>query len=72
MAATLEIYLEVGSKRVFAGAVEWPGWNRSGRDEDAAIAALIACGERYADAMGPAGRGLRPPKTPAGLGWSSV
>jgi hypothetical protein len=43
----VETYLEVGAKRVFAGAIEWPGWCRSGRDEDAAVEALFAYGPRY-------------------------
>jgi hypothetical protein len=34
------IYLEVGDKRVFAGAIDWPAWARSGRDDDAALEAL--------------------------------
>ena len=33
-------YLEVGKKRVFACALDWPGWCRSGRDERLAIEAL--------------------------------
>ena len=36
-----DVYLEVGSKRVFAGAVDWPGWCRSGRDEATALEALF-------------------------------
>jgi hypothetical protein len=43
----IDVYLEVGSKRTFAGAVEWPGWCRMGRDEASALAALVAYGERY-------------------------
>jgi hypothetical protein len=43
---THRIYLEVGSKRVFAVAMERPGWCRSGRDEDAALKALVAYGPR--------------------------
>ena len=46
-----EIYLELGAKRVFAGAVHWPGWCRSGKDEESAIRALLAYGERYAGAL---------------------
>ncbi len=42
------IYLEVGKKRAFAAAIEWPGWCRGGRDEDAAIAALLDYAPRYA------------------------
>jgi hypothetical protein len=26
------VYLEVGDKRAFAGAIDWPAWARSGRD----------------------------------------
>jgi hypothetical protein len=44
----LAVYLEIGPKRTFAGAVEWPGWCRSGRGEDEAIAALLAYAPRYA------------------------
>ena len=43
-----EVYLEVGRKKIFAGALDWPGWCRSGRDEEAALAALIAYAPRYA------------------------
>lgn len=42
------VYLEVGGKRTFASAAGWPGWCRSGKDEDAAVAALAACAPRYA------------------------
>jgi len=44
----INVYLEIGKKRTFAGAIEWPGWCRLGRDEDAALQALIAYGPRYA------------------------
>ena len=46
--AKIRVYLEVGSQRTFAGAIDWPGWSRSGRDELSALGALIACGPRYA------------------------
>ncbi len=39
---TTPVYLEVGSKRVFACSIEWPGWGRSGKTEDAALEALAA------------------------------
>src|SRR5687768_98449 len=42
------VYLEVGDKRVFAGAIDWPAWARSGREEDAALEALFAYAPRYA------------------------
>jgi hypothetical protein len=43
----VQVYLEVGNKRVFAGAIDWPGWCRSGRDEASALEALFAYGSRY-------------------------
>jgi hypothetical protein len=42
------VYLEIGKKRTFAGAVDWPGWCRGGRDEGAALRALVDYGPRYA------------------------
>ncbi len=47
----LDVYLEVGSKRVYACSVDWPGWCRSGPDEVTALQALIAYGPRYADVV---------------------
>ncbi len=55
------VYLEIGRKRAFAGGIDWPGWCRSGRDEDSALAALIASGPRYRAAMGPGARSFRSP-----------
>jgi hypothetical protein len=49
--APLKTYLETGSKRVFAGALEWPGWCRSGRDEPSALHALFEYRSRYERAM---------------------
>jgi hypothetical protein len=45
------VAIEVGSKRVFATAVAWPGWSRRGADEAEALEALLAAGPRYAGAM---------------------
>lgn len=56
-------YLEVGQKRVFAGAVEWPGWCRSGRDEAAALAALLDYGPRYGRVVAPTGLPFDAPAT---------
>lgn len=47
MAPTV-IYLECGKKRVFACPLDWPGWCRSAKDEEAALAALAAYVPRYA------------------------
>lgn len=51
----IQVALEVGAKRVFAVAVGWPGWARSGRDEDAALRALTEHAPRYAAAIGEPG-----------------
>jgi hypothetical protein len=41
-------YLELGRRRVFACVLDWPGWCRSGKDEEQALAALAAYAPRYA------------------------
>ena len=46
-----ETYLEVGSKKVFAGAVEWPGLCRFGKDEASALEALLDHAPRYAQVL---------------------
>jgi hypothetical protein len=46
--ATIPVYLEIGEKRVFASALEWPGWTRSAKDEHQALEALAAYAPRYA------------------------
>ena len=51
MAKRIPVYLEIGAKRTFAGAVEWPGWCRSGKTPDEALEALVAYAPRYAKAV---------------------
>src|SRR3979490_1826579 len=48
MAAQTRVFLEVGTKRVFASAADWPGWSRSGKTEEAALEKLAAYAPRYA------------------------
>jgi hypothetical protein len=43
-----DVAIESGSRRVFAAALEWPGWARSGKDEDSAVEALGAYAARFA------------------------
>src|SRR5690606_20773445 len=50
-ATSIPVYLEIGSKRTFAGSLEWPGWCRSGRDPDAALATLRDYAPRYAKVL---------------------
>src|SRR6266536_1914165 len=40
--------VELGHKRVFACALDWPGWCRSGKSEELALEALAAYAPRYA------------------------
>lgn len=51
VARRMAVYVEAGPKRTFACAVEWPGWCRSGRTEEEALAALLAYAPRYATAV---------------------
>jgi hypothetical protein len=48
VAETIDVYLEVGQKRTFAAALDWPGWCRRGSDEESALQALVDYGPRYA------------------------
>ncbi len=44
----LETAEEVGSKKTFCWAIDWPGWARAGKDPDLARDALVAYRPRYA------------------------
>jgi hypothetical protein len=41
------VYIETGKTRVFACALEWPGWCRSGKTADAALETLAEYAPRY-------------------------
>ena len=60
-ASAIKVYIEAGARRVFAGAVDWPGWCRSGSGEEAALEALVAYGPRYAAVVRKADRTFRVP-----------
>lgn len=62
MPKKIPVYLEVGKQRVFAAALEWPGWSRSGRTEEAALEALVDYGPRYKSALGKTAQQLTTPK----------
>src|SRR6185437_14277665 len=53
--------LEIGKTRVFASALDWPGWTRIGHDEATALEALLAYGPRYQRAMRSAHLGFQAP-----------
>lgn len=45
----IAVALEIGpNRRVFAQALDWIGWCRSGKDEEAALHQLVIAGPRYA------------------------
>jgi hypothetical protein len=60
--APLDVYVERGTKRVFAGAIDWPAWCRSARDEHAALDALAAYAVRYAAVRNGYPPPFRPPR----------
>jgi hypothetical protein len=45
---SIPVGVESGAKRVFAWAIEWPGWARSGKTEEQALDALASYAPRYA------------------------
>ena len=58
-----DIFLEIGQKKVFATAVNWPGWCRSGRDEASAMQALLDTGPRYARLLHRSNLAFDPPQS---------
>lgn len=66
-ANSLDVYLEIGKKKIFAGAIEWPGWSRSGKDEAAALQALIDYGPRYLRVLQRSGLNFQAPGDPSAL-----
>ncbi|MHB8459983.1 MAG: hypothetical protein ACYDAK_06260 [Candidatus Limnocylindrales bacterium] len=67
MQPRIAVQLEVAAHRAFASALEWPGWCRSGRDETAAVAALIAVGPRYRTTVGRPAADLTTPDDASGV-----
>jgi hypothetical protein len=57
----IDVYLEVGNRRIFAVAIDWPGWCRMGRDEAAALQSLLDYGPRYARVLRSARLGFQAP-----------
>lgn len=65
--SSIKVYTERGARRVFAGAIDWPGWCRSARDEDGALEALAGYASRYAGAVRGSGVAFQPPTAASGL-----
>jgi hypothetical protein len=51
----LDVVLEVGRRRSFASALDWPGWARSGKGVDAAVDELLGYAARYSEVVVRAG-----------------
>ena len=64
---TVPVVLEIGAKRTFASALAWPGWCRAGRDEDAALDALLSYGPRYRAVVAGVVPGFTIPRSAAAL-----
>lgn len=54
------VVIETGSKKVFATAIDWPGWSRSGKTEADALEVLADYAERYRRVVDLAGAGELP------------
>jgi hypothetical protein len=63
----IEVYLEIGQKRTFAVALDWPGWCRSGRDESAALQTLFDYAPRYTRVLQGTQLGFHAPTAPSAL-----
>ena len=51
----LRVLIEAGSTKVFATALDWPGWSRSAKHEVAAVERLMEYQSRYASVVARAG-----------------
>jgi len=60
----MRVYLECGQKWTFACALDWPGWCRRAKGDEAAVEELLSYADRYASAVGMA----LPVETPAIVG----
>ena len=51
----IAVQLEQAQRKVWACALDWPGWTRDGKDSSGALAALAAAAPRYARVAAAAG-----------------
>jgi hypothetical protein len=58
---SINVYLEIGKKKVFASAMDWPGWSRAGRSEEQALLVLLDYSPRYAHVLKGGGLDFQPP-----------
>jgi hypothetical protein len=53
--SSIPVFIEAGTRRVFASALDWPGWARSAKSEEQAVAALADYLPRYLPIVAMAG-----------------
>ncbi len=58
MTTKVRVAVEAAPKKVFLIALDWPGWCRAGRTEEAAIEAFLAAAPRYAPVAARAGHAV--------------
>jgi len=56
------VVIERGTKKVFATAIDWPGWSRGAKNNDEALARLVEYGPRYKKSLGNSAAKLSAPK----------
>jgi len=61
----MKIYIESGEKKVFACAEDWPGWCRSGKDENEALKSLFDYRLRYGKILVERQIAFIPPEKPS-------
>lgn len=61
----VDIYLEIGKKKVFAVAIHWPGWCRFGKDEVMALESLDRSADRYSQVAEAGGVNFKLPQSPS-------
>jgi hypothetical protein len=63
----VRVVVEVGAKKSFASALDWPGWSRGAKTADDALEALLGHAPRYAEVARRANVTFSPPATARGL-----
>ena len=58
------VFIEIGTRKVFATALMWPGWSRSARTEEDALTTLSDYAPRYEHSIGAVARQLGFPVEP--------
>src|SRR5689334_2182057 len=64
-ATPIQVCLEVGKAKVFASALDWPGWCRAAKTEELALASLAEYADRYAEVTRRAGVRFSPRRADA-------